>query len=141
MSDVPEFFQRYRTVFSSFDRDALIDLYTYPVHVVSATDDAPMVMAFTRDEWAGVLDGLLNAYRKIGIVDGDPQNLDCKEIASDAATVRLRWHLTREDGSHVYDIAAGYTLAKLDGDWRVAALAHDELPKLTAALGGDLSGW
>jgi hypothetical protein len=27
-----------------------------------------------------------------------------------------------------------YTLAVVDGQWRVAAIAHDELPKLTAAV-------
>lgn len=52
------------------------------------------------------------------------------------ASARVHWRLQREDGSAIYEFTAVYTLAGDDGQWRVAAIAHDELPKLTAALSG-----
>jgi hypothetical protein len=81
-----------------------------------------------------VLDGLLGAYRTLGVAEGVPLELEARELASGLRSARVHWELRREDGTAVYDFTAVYTLALLDGRWRAFSIAHDELPKLQAAL-------
>ena len=50
------------------------------------------------------------------------------------AVVRVHWALEREDGGPVYEFTALYTLARRDDRLSIIAIAHDELPKLQAAL-------
>ncbi|MDQ4071389.1 MAG: hypothetical protein M3088_00740 [Actinomycetota bacterium] len=55
------------------------------------------------------------------------------------ASGRVHWELRREDGSTIYAFTAIYTLARVGTAWRIAAIAHDEVPKPQAALGGSPS--
>jgi hypothetical protein len=129
------FLDGYRAAFVRRDADALLDCFTYPVHVTSvAGGDATVSIAASRDEWRPVLDYLLDAYAKLGVADAGVPELDVAEPLDGVAHARVHWQLRREDGSAVYDFTAVYTLARVDGALRVAAIAHDELPKLQAAL-------
>ncbi len=133
MGPLQTFFELYRTAFERYDRDALSGLFTFPLHVVSATDDAVAISVSDRDEWRAVLDRLLDAYRSLGVFDGLPLEIDITELTSHVCAARVHWKLRREDGSAVYHFTAIYTLVAVDGAWRVAGIAHDELPKLRAA--------
>ncbi len=82
-----------------------------------------------------MLDGLLGSYRRLGVAGGVPLELRVSELTARACSVRVHWELRRDDGNAIYGFAAIYTLAQVDGAWRVFAIAHDELPKLNAALG------
>ncbi len=54
-----------------------------------------------------------------------------------AVTVmRVQWALQRGDREPIYDFTAVYTLVRATGRLRIVALAHDELPKMQAALQG-----
>ncbi len=87
-----------------------------------------------RDDWPQVIAGLLGAYERLGVVEVVPQALEVDEPMVAVAVVRVHWALQREDGDAVYDFTAVYTLARLDNGLRIVAIAHDELPKLQAAL-------
>ncbi len=130
MGPLRSFFDDYRTAFARYDRDALSALFTYPLHVVSATEDAVAISVSDRDEWRGVLDRLLDAYRSLGVVDALPLELDVSELTPQVGGARVHWELRRKDGSAVYRFTAIYTVVQVDGARRVAAIAHDELPKL-----------
>ncbi len=71
----------------------------------------------------------------MGVSRYDVVALDRVEVTPRLASVRIRWELRRRDGSAIYDFTAIYTLARIDGMWRLVAIAHDEVPKLQAALG------
>ena len=132
--DVRAFFDEYRATFARYDAEALADLFAFPFHVVSDTEEiAPMSVA-NRDDWLGVLQGLLGGYRTLGVASGEPLELAVTELTPRLASARVHWELRRDDGSAIYRFTAVYTLARVGGRWRVAAIAHDELPKLQAAL-------
>ncbi len=133
-AEVRAFFDEYRATFARYDAQALAELFAFPFHVVSDTEDITPSSVATRDDWLGVLEGLLGAYRTLGVAAGEPLELDVIELTPRVASVRVAWDLRRADASAIYDFTAIYTLAQIGGAWRVAAIAHDELPKLQAAL-------
>lgn len=134
MSALHTFFDDYRRAFARADPEALAELFAYPVQVVSATEDAAAISVSNRDEWRSVLEGLLGAYRSLGVAEGVPVELQVSELTPRVSSVRVHWELQREDGSAIYDFTAVYTLAHVDGGWRACGIAHDEVPKLQAAL-------
>ncbi len=133
MGPLHTFFDHYRTAFARYDRDALNALFTFPLQVISATEDGVAISIFDRDEWRAALDRILDAYRSLGVVDGLPLELDVNELTPHVGGARVRWSLRREDGGAVYHFTAIYSLAQVDRGWRVVAIAHDELSKLRTA--------
>ena len=136
MTDVRAFFDDYRQVFAAFDGDALLTRFAFPMHVVSATDDGASVFSATAEDWPAVLAGLFDAYRSLGVVEARPIQMDVTELTGNVATAHVHWELCREDGSVVYAFTGIYTLVVADGTRRITAIAHDELPKLGAAMAG-----
>ena len=135
MGSIDDFFEEYRTTFARYDADALAALFAFPFQAVSATDDgAAITAAGGVDEWRPVLEGLLGMYRTLGVAEGEPLQLHSAELTPQTGSARVHWQLRREDGSTIYEFTAVYTLARVDGAWKVAGIVHDELPKLQAAL-------
>ena len=136
MSDARAFMENYRQAFLRFDRDALVDCFAFPVQVVSVGGGDTVIASVERDAWGGVIDGILGAYRTLGVADGGPLELNVDDHLPRAGRAHVHWELRRDDGSVVYDFTALYTLAEVDGGLRVVGIVHDELPKLQAALAG-----
>jgi hypothetical protein len=139
-ADLRTFFDDYRTTFASFDLDALGALFTFPMHVVSATDDEVSVAVYDGDAWPAVLEMLFGAYRGLGVAGAELLAFETSAVSPDVASVRVHWELRRNDGSSVYDFTAVYTVVVVDGALRVTAIAHDELPQLGTALSGAPDG-
>ena len=131
---VRSFFDTYRETFARYDAAALADLFAFPLQVVSDAEQITPLSIASRDDWVGVLEGLLSGYRTIGVAGGDPLEIDATELTPRITSARVHWRLLREDGSAIYEFTAVYTLVLAGGQPRVAGIAHDELPKLTAAL-------
>ena len=137
MPDAQGFLDSYVQTFTRFERDALMPFFTFPLHVVSVTDDGAVVSVAQESEWPAVLDGLLGAYKALGVAGAEPLDVTAHELGSSVLSVRVHWNLQRADGSTVYEFTAIYTVVTGDDHaMRVAAIAHDELPKLGAALSG-----
>lgn len=135
MSAIETFFAEYRIAFASFDRTAIAQRYTFPAHVVSATNEGPSISVFAdENEFLGTLDMLLDAYRSLGVSDGVPLDFTATALSPQVYSVRVHWQLRREDASTVYEFTAIYTVAEVNGELRIAALAQDEIPNLLAAM-------
>ena len=134
-ADLRAFFDEYRTTFASFDLEALAALFTFPMQVVSAGDDDASVAVYERDAWPAILEMLFGAYRGLGVVGAELRSFEAASITPDVASVQVHWELRRDDGSAVYDFTAIYTVVSIGGTLRICAIAHDELPKLGAAMG------
>jgi hypothetical protein len=133
-SQVRSFFDTYRETFARYDAAALADLFAFPLQVLSDAEQITPLSIASREDWVGVLEGLLGGYRTLGVAAGEPLEFDATELTPRISSTRVHWELRREDGSAIYQFTAVYTVVASDGQWRVAAIAHDELPKLGAAL-------
>ncbi len=125
---------RYRGAFERADVDALVDCFAFPVQIVTVTQDGASISIADAGDWPGVLARLLGAYRRLGVASIVLQEMELHEPIGAVAVVRVRWALERADGGAVYDFTGTYTVASMDGRHRIVALAHDELPKMRAAL-------
>ncbi|MDQ4071970.1 MAG: hypothetical protein M3088_03700 [Actinomycetota bacterium] len=133
-SEPREFFGEYRAAFARYDAEALADLFAFPLHVVSDSEEVTRTSVASRRDWLGVLERLLGAYRMLGVARAEPLELDVMGLTPRLGSARVHWELRREDGRAIYDFTAIYTLVHVGGRWRVAAVVHDEVPKLQAAL-------
>jgi hypothetical protein len=118
-----------------YDRARLAELFAHPLLVVSARDDTATVSVSDANQWAGVLDGLLDVYRSLGVADAEPLDVRVTELTPTVASVHIHWRLRRADGDAIYDFTAVYTLAHVGERHHVVAIAHDELGKMEAAMG------
>ena len=79
---------------------------------------------------------LLGAYQRLGVTDVVPLAVEITEPMDAVAVILVHWALERTNREPVYDFTAVYTIALSAGRLRIVALAHDELPKVRAALQG-----
>ena len=126
--------EKYRSAFSRGDLQALIECFSFPLQVVSTDAAGASVSVAVAEDWPGVLQRLLDTYQQLGVVNAMPLSLIIDEPMTSVALVRAHWGLQREGGDSVYDFTAMYTLAQSDGQLRIVAIAHDELPALRAAI-------
>ena len=132
--DTPqELIERYRDAFTRGDLPALVDFFGFPLQVVAVTDSAS-TSVLQRDEWAGVLNRLLDTYKQLGVVGAFPLALEVSQPMEAVAMVQVHWELQREDDRPIYDFTAVYTLTRTEGRLQIVSIAHDELPKLRAAM-------
>lgn len=136
MSAPQELMEQYRTAFMHADLSALVDCFAFPLQVVTVTAGEASSSVAYGEEWPGVLERLLVAYKRLGVKDCVPLAVEITEPMDAVAVVRMQWALQREDREAVYDFTAVYTLALAASRLRIVALAHDELPKMRAALQG-----
>jgi len=129
-----ELMEKYRSAFSRGDIRAVMDCFGFPLHVLSATGAEASISVATAENWPDVLQRLIDAYRRLRVVEAVPLTLTIDEPMKPVATVRAHWALQRQDGSSVYDFTAIYTLTRVDSRLPIVAIAHDELPALQAAL-------
>ena len=128
-----ELIEQYRDAFSRSDLDALVDFFGFPLQVVSVTD-AASVSAVERNEWTGVLVRLLDTYEQLGVVNAVQLALEVNQPMEAVALVQVHWELQGQDDRPIYDFVAVYTLVRIEGRLRIVSIAHDELPKLRAAM-------
>jgi hypothetical protein len=131
---VEAFFDEYRRTFASFDVPAIAALFAFPVHVTSEADGVTVTSVATVEEWIPLVDRIVRAYQLIGVADAAPLSLQTVRITPRILHAVVHWALGRADGTPVYEFAASYTLATTGEHMRIVALAHDETPRLLAAV-------
>jgi hypothetical protein len=129
-----ELMNKYRSAFARADLQALMDCFSFPLQVISADRAGASVSVAAAENWPDVLQRLLDAYQRLGVVDAAPLDLTIDEPMTSVALVRAHWALQRQGGDSVYDFSAVYTLIRVHGQLRIVAIAHDELPALQAAI-------
>ena len=131
-SQINAFFDSYRTAFERQDAAVIADLFAYPGHVTSDTGEIVLVPITSRQEWIGKVEQLLGMYRAIGVGSARVLDLTLTEISPRLIMAQIHWALHTAIGERLYDFAAIYTVTKSDGAYRIAAIAHNELPRYQA---------
>ena len=74
----------------------------------------------------------LSLYRKAGVSGGAILRCVPTFLSPRLASARIRWRVDGEDGSALYEFDSVYSLVKPADAWRIAAIAHNEMPRLLA---------
>ena len=76
----------------------------------------------------------MGAYLLLGVARAAVRSLDVVAVSPGIAQALVHWDLRTADDRPVYDFHASYTVAETADGLRIAAVAHDEGPKLAAAV-------
>ena len=128
------FIDAYRRTFETFDVAAIAACYAYPVQVVGEADGVSVTSIPSAEGWVPQVERIVGAYRLLGVARATVARLDVDEVTPGIAHATVTWSLQTAAGDPVYDFTGSYTLADLPEGTRIVALAHDETPKLLAAV-------
>ena len=131
---VSTFFASYRAAFERFDAPAVARHFAYPCHVTSDTGTIALSTIASLEEWIGKIERLLGMYRAIGVSSARVLDLAATELSPRLVQAIVHWELHDDAGQLLYDFEAAYTLVEIDGELRIAAIAHDEIPRYRACL-------
>lgn len=132
--DVAAFFDSYRAAFERFDAVAIAALFAYPGHVAADAGAIALTPVTAEDEWIAQIAQLVAAYARAGVASARVEKLAATELSPRLYQAVLQWALHDADGKTLYRFDACYTLVRIDHALRIAALAHNELPRLQACL-------
>jgi hypothetical protein len=133
-SSVAAFLQSYRTAFQRFDAWGVVNHFAFPSHVTSDADEVALMTVASEDEWLGTVEHLLGMYRRVGVASARILELAVTELSPRLCQAVVHWELRDAAGRQLYRFEATYSLVEINGKLRIAALAHNELPKLRACL-------
>lgn len=128
-ADVRAFFTSYCTAFIRQDAPAIVKLFAEQVHVATDTGREVRIHVLGPAEWRTAIDNMLEKYRAI-----DVGSIVATALATDALSPRLvqtrvRWALSDKAGRPLYEFDAMYTLARHTEIFRIAGIAHNEIPE------------
>ena len=130
------FFQSYVGAFEAFDARAIAGHFAFPCHMTSETGGEPDLRVIPDEEgWRADVEGLVGFYRSAGVATARMLSASSTPLADGVEQAAIHWMLEDAGGGDVYDFHALYTLVARAGALRIAALAHDELPRVQALLG------
>jgi hypothetical protein len=132
-ASIVAFFDAYRLAFQNFDTAALARRFAYPVQLT--TDDGAAATVVTSEAtYVEAIDPLLRSYRELGISDGEIVSLSTSVLSESLAQAFIDWNAREAGGAIVYNHQANYTLVRREGDWRIVAIALNEMSRLRASL-------
>jgi len=131
---VDVFLRSYRTAFEHLDVAQIAAHFSFPLHVASDAREVAVGAVMALADWVPQVERLAGAYRTIGVRTAHPAETTIQAISPRLLQVRVRWRLLDAAAAVLYEFTTGYTLAEVQGDLRIVALAHDELPRLRRRL-------
>jgi hypothetical protein len=126
------FFESYVGAFERLDPDAIAAHFAFPLHLTGDGDDVGLTSVPDGAAWRDELGRLVGFYRDIGVSSARMLSASSAELSPRVEHASIHWQLHDAEGNDLYDFHAVYTLVEADGGTRVAALAHDELPRALA---------
>jgi len=129
------FLDAYRAAFEAFDVAAVAGFFAFPCQVTSEAAEITITVVPTLDAWAPQIERIIGGYRALGVATADMGDLRVLGVTPRLAQAVVRWRLRDANGGTIYEFDASYSLADLGAGFRITAIAHNESPRLRAALG------
>jgi ketosteroid isomerase-like protein len=126
--------ESYRTAFERLDAAAIADHFVYPCHITGDAEEIALIPMATRQDCIAAVQKVLAMHRQLGAPSGRIHDLSITELSPRLAQASLRMEALDSAARTLYDFESTYTLAKIQGAWRIAAIAHNQIPRLLACL-------
>jgi hypothetical protein len=128
------FLDEYRATFERFDVAAVAAFFAFPLHVTGDATEVTVVSVPTLEAWLPQIERIVGAYRMLGVASADARDVRILAVTRRVSQAAVNWHLLDAQSAVLYDFNASYTLADLGSGPRITAIAHNERPKMMAAL-------
>jgi hypothetical protein len=139
-ADVKAFFQTYCAAFETLDVEAIADCVAYPSHIVSDGDDVTLIAIANRQQCLATMSRVVELHRQLGAPSGRIRDLSILELSPRLAQASLRMEVLGRASNPLYDFQAAYSLARFSGEWRIVAIAHNQIPRLLRCVAQRQSG-
>jgi crotonobetainyl-CoA:carnitine CoA-transferase CaiB-like acyl-CoA transferase len=139
-ADVETFFQTYCAAFEALDTEAIADCVAYPSHIISDSDEVSLIAIANRQQCLATMSRVVELHRQLGAPSGRIHDLSILQLSPRLVQASLRMDVRDRASNHLYDFQAIYSLAKISGAWRIVAIAHNQIPRLSRCLSEQQSG-
>lgn len=123
------FFDSYVATFETLDPAAIAEHFAFPLHMASDGDEVALTTVPDIEAWRDEISRLVSFYRDMRVATARMLESSSTELSPRVEHAFVHWQLQDASGGDLYDFHAVYTLVDAGGATRVAALAHDELPR------------
>jgi len=128
------FLKSYGRAFEAFDTDAILTHFLFPCHIVSDAEAVSLVPLANASEARVGVERVLALHRELGVQTGRILDLDVIELSPRMAALVLRYEFSDAAGRSLYDFQGIYTLVKVDRRYRIAAISHNQIPRLVGRV-------
>ncbi len=128
------FLKSYGRAFEAFDTDAILTHFLFPCHIVSDAEAVSLVPLANASEARVGVERVLALHRELGVQTGRILDLDVIELSPRMAGLVLRYEFSDAAGRSLYDFQGIYTLVKVDRRYRIAAISHNQIPRLVGRV-------
>ena len=135
VSAVLEFLASYRTAFEAFDTRAIVDHYAFPCAIIGDSETITPVLFVDENQCSAGVDYVLSLHRQIGVTQSKSLLLEITELSPRLAAMNMRIQLQDKTGKPLYDYQGFYSLARTEAGYRIAAICHNQIPRLLACAG------
>jgi hypothetical protein len=130
VSAVRAFLECYRDAFERLDADAIADHFAYPSHITGDADEIALLQLSNRQDCLAAVERVVAMHRQLEAPSGSIRDLSIVELSPRLTQASLTMEVHRRTGGMLYDFEAVYTLAETRTGWRIAAIAHNQIPRL-----------
>jgi hypothetical protein len=131
---VEAFIKGYQATFERFDVAGISGHFAFPLHVTGEAHEVSLAVVPSPEHWTPAIERIVGAYRTLGVTHAEVRSLEVADVTARIAQANVHWDLRRADGHPVYDFHSSYTVAVTPGGLRITAVAHDEGPRMAAAM-------
>src|ERR1700761_45691 len=132
---VAQFLQTYAVAFEGYNAAAIAEHFALPCHI--ASDSVPAVTRIdyaTAEECQESVSRILSWHRTLKMKSGRVLNLSVVEMSPRMICFDLHYELTDDKDERLYDYRGFYTLITVGERWKIAAISHNQVPRLLACI-------
>jgi hypothetical protein len=127
--NVSSFFESYRSAFERLDAPGIAEHFAFPLYITSDAEEIRPISVTSKQDWIANVERLVEMYRRIGFASARVLDLTTIELSPRLVQAILQWGLYDGEQRTLYEFQAGYTIAEINGDLRITAIAHDEVTR------------
>ena len=135
VSGAMEFLATYSEAFEAYDTKAIVDHYLFPCIIIGDSETIAPLTYKGADQLNAGVDYVLALHREIGVKSAHPLLLEITELSPRLAGMMLRSQFRDAHGKPLYDFQGLYSLARTESGYRIAAISHNQIPRLLACAG------
>ncbi len=130
---IDAFFRSYASAFEQLNAESIADHFTYPSHITSAAAEVGLLQLTSRDDCLGAVRLVVEAHRMLGTPSFTISCLQFVKLGEKVVQAHLRIDVELP-GEPLYDFEAIYSLVETNDEWRIASIAHNQIPRLQACV-------
>jgi len=134
MTDLEQALDAYFDAYQRDHIDEILDWFLLPCHVVSDADNVVLTPLATKEACRVGVERVLNWHRDLGVKRRRIVKQLIIELSPRVSCVDVKVDIEDCAGGKLYDFEAVYTFVRSGSAWRVAAITHNQIPRLLSCV-------